>query len=79
MKDQVFNGITVQKECVFCKYHPSNSGTVESQTTIAQHTNTAIGLLRAISFHIDEIKFGCLQGLEADIRKFVTQLNKDKL
>jgi hypothetical protein len=25
MKDQVFNGITLSKECTFCKYHPSNA------------------------------------------------------
>ena len=76
MKDQIFNGISVPKDCVFCKYHPSNGGSeyAESQTTLAQQANTAIGLLRAIAFHIDEIKFGCLQGLESDIRKFATQL-----
>jgi hypothetical protein len=44
MKDQIFNGISVPKDCVFCKYHPSNGGSesAESQTTLAQQLKAEI-------------------------------------
>jgi hypothetical protein len=42
-------------------------------STASNTANTAIGLLRAVAFHIDEIKFGCLKGLESDIREWAAQ------
>jgi hypothetical protein len=42
-------------------------------STTGNTANTAIGLLRAVVFHIDEIKFGCLKGLESDIREWAAQ------
>lgn len=46
MKDQVWNGLTLSKECVFCKYHPSNTAkTGGTQPTDVQQLKAEIAYI----------------------------------
>jgi hypothetical protein len=68
MKDQVFNGIIVPKECVFCKHHPSNSGSksIVPQTTAVQQLKAEI---RAILNYLDMCSYSNFTAEKYDITK----------
>lgn len=44
MKDQIYNGHVLRRECVFCQYHPSNAAgnTVGTQPTDVQQLKAKI-------------------------------------
>ena len=46
MKDQIYNGQVLRRECVFCQYHPSNAAkTSGTQPTDAQQLKAEIAAL----------------------------------